>query len=218
MILGLFKAFSFVPSGSKALLLRFDKVVERDGVPVVVGPGFRWMWPFVNKWRMMHAGDHTINLPLQKIGLTDWRDSYEISGVVICRVKDTPEDLMKALTTTPDVLRSLIEYAPSVLQQVVSLRTRNDLIVSLSDITEDLRKVLQIQADEWGMKIVSVTFVNCSPTQEMTIARTVAEGLDKIGPTWQMLTKHHEEPAASVTPLHGTNGYALHTKGNGSHR
>ena len=78
---GAVAGIKFVSEGERALLLRFDKAVQRGGEYRVIMPGLRFLIPGAHKLARIHVKQRTINFPSQTIVLKD-RTVFEVSAVI----------------------------------------------------------------------------------------------------------------------------------------
>jgi regulator of protease activity HflC (stomatin/prohibitin superfamily) len=178
-LLGAFGGFQFVREGERAILLRFNKAVMKDGQYVVVRPGIKLVIPFADKLARMHVRHRTISLPPQVVRLAN-NEVFQVGVVILCEVKDSAEDLYNALFQTTDIDRALIDYSQTVVQSTIAGRSVNDLTERLDEITQLLCENLQVQANEWGMYIISTRLVECTPTQTTQLLDAVRETLDGV--------------------------------------
>lgn len=156
----------FVREGERAILLRFDKAIVKDGEYQVIMPGLRLMIPSVHKLARIHVRQRTINFPDQAIILAD-HTLFNVSAVLICRVKDSAQDLYNALFETTNINNALTDYGMVVIREVLGGKNYQDLFgENRLRIAEELIKGIQLQADQWGIEVLLFELSDCRPTDE----------------------------------------------------
>lgn len=164
--LGAVAGIRFVSEGERALLLRFDKAVtKRNGEYKVIMPGLRLMIPGAHKLARIHVRQRTINLPSQTIVLAD-STVFDVSAVILCRVKDTAQDLYNALFETTGINLALTDYGLIVIREVLADKTYENLVENRSQISNELFQAIQAQADGWGVEIIKFELSDCDPSPE----------------------------------------------------
>ncbi len=163
---GAIAGIKFVSEGERALLLRFDKAVKRGGEYKVIMPGLRFLIPGAHKLARIHVRQRTINFPSQTIVLKD-RTVFEVSAVLLCRVKDSAQDLYNALFETTGINTALSDFGMIVIREVVGERSYDDLFgESRAEVAAELVESIQKQADEWGIEVIKFELSDCKPNAE----------------------------------------------------
>jgi regulator of protease activity HflC (stomatin/prohibitin superfamily) len=156
----------FVREGERAIMLRFDKAIKRNGEYRVISPGLRMMIPSVHKLARIHVRQRTINFPAQTIVLSD-QTVFDVSAVLICRVKDTPQDLYNALFETTGIDTALTDYGLLVLRDVLTEKRYQDLSgTGRQEISHELLEKVQVKADEWGVEVLILELSDSNPSEE----------------------------------------------------
>lgn len=165
-IWGGFNSIRFVHEGERAILLRFEKAVMRNGNYVVKNPGFTMFWPKINRLATIHVRTRTINLPTQILTLND--DSIlGVSAIILARVIDTPVMVYHAIfETAAGVNAATSDVGLRILRQVMVEKSYADIIGNRQAIDEELRSELQAVASSWGLEIIAFSLSDCSPTTE----------------------------------------------------
>lgn len=165
-IWGIVKGFQFVKEGERAILTRFDKAIVRKGSYKVVMPGLKLMIPGIHRLARIHVRQRTINFPLQTIVLAD-NTVFEISAVLICRVKDSAQDLYNALFETTGINQALTDYGLTVVRKVLGNKRHDSLFgEDREKISSELLAAITGRAGEWGVEILAFELSDCKPNEE----------------------------------------------------
>lgn len=172
----------FVQEGERAIRLRFERAVKKGGSYVVVSPGFRWMIPGVHKLERTHIRQRTLELAKQTIILKD-RTVFEVGAVLVCSVKDTPDDLYKALFESDNLNRALKNIGATVVRNVVR-ELESDAMYGedTGGIGEKLVASISDRAAELGVQVHSFELTQCDPADGTTqLLQTKAMVAFKLG-------------------------------------
>jgi regulator of protease activity HflC (stomatin/prohibitin superfamily) len=166
-LLGAVGSIRFVREGERAIMLRFDKAVKRrNGEYKVIMPGLRLMIPGMHKLARIHVRQRTINFPGQTIVLAD-NTVFEVSAVLMCRVKDTALDLYNALFETTGINVALTDFGLMVVREVLGDKEYDDLFGDTrEEIAAELMAKLQPQANQWGVNVLVFELSDCRPNAE----------------------------------------------------
>lgn len=165
-VYGAVKGIQFVREGERAIMLRFDKAIKRGGQYKVIFPGLRLMIPGIHKLARQHVRQRTINFQSQVIVLSD-RTVFEVSAVLLCRVKDTPKDLYNSLFETANLNGALADYGLMVIRKVLADKGYENLFDEGRDeISQQLSELMAPKAAEWGVEVLQFELSDCNPTDE----------------------------------------------------
>lgn len=165
-LFGAAQSIKFVSEGERAILLRFDKAVrDKNGKPKVVHPGLRLIVPVMHKLARIHVRQRTINLPLQRIVLSD-NTVFSVAGIVLCRVKDSADDLYRALFETTGINQAINDIGQSVIRDVLHKMTSRMAIEGDRNLMHhELKTAMQAYTDAWGVEIISFQLSDFNPSQ-----------------------------------------------------
>ncbi len=145
---------------------RARKALLRNGEYRVIMPGLRMMIPGVHKLARIHVRQRTINFPEQTIVFSE-STVFDIGAVLMCRVKDSPNDLYNALFETTGIDEALTDYGLLVVRGVLAAKQYEDLFGQHREaISAELTSQAQDQAAEWGVEILSFELSDCRPSDE----------------------------------------------------
>lgn len=158
--------FVVVYDGQHALRFTLGRARE------VVGPGFHFKWPVVQRFRVEETKDTTLDLEPQVIQLKDDL-VYEVGAKVVYQIVD----LRKALIEVDDLVTGLKNRLTLAVQRVVKGQDRQS-IRDLPGMIQAVRAELRPVEEQWGVRIREFGFSNLSPspaTLEITQLRLLAE-------------------------------------------
>jgi len=178
---GVAGSIRFVKEGERGLLLRFEKAVKRNGEYRVILPGLRIMVPGMHKLARIHVRQRTINFPEQAIVLAD-STVFDIGAVMMCRVKDTADDLYNALFETTGIDEALTDYGLLVVREVLGGKSYGDLFgPNREAISSELLDTARDKAGEWGVDMLFFELSDCRPNDETArLIQTAAQATFKL--------------------------------------
>src|SRR5580700_2752337 len=130
----------------RAVLFHLGKV--RDGAR---GPGLIFFVPLLN--RVDRVSLRIITMPIQSQGIIT-RDnvSIDVSAVAYYRV----EDPIRAVIAIENVAEAINQIAQTTLRSVVGRHTLDETLSETDRINQNIREILDVQTEEWGIKVTTV--------------------------------------------------------------
>jgi regulator of protease activity HflC (stomatin/prohibitin superfamily) len=176
---GLASGARVVQEGQRGMKLRFGKVVRhkagsRKGNPKVVKPGFVFLIPGVDSLRKVHVRASTLNLDTQSIMLKD-RTVFNVGAMVIVRVRDTDDDVYRALFETFNLHGSVRDYCAAELRDVLTGMTYTDM-ADPESLARQVHARVEGKLTGWGLRVEEFMLTDCSPTP--ATARLVLMGTE----------------------------------------
>jgi regulator of protease activity HflC (stomatin/prohibitin superfamily) len=205
LILFAFKGMHKVPSGSKALRTRFNKVIHlrRDvydrlgykthsrGDAKVVGPGLVIGIPFVHNVMVESITEQFEPLP-PMIRLQPLR---EIASQINFKVVD----LEKSLVGVADYKGLMVNSCAAVIRRLVQQTTLSDDDISAAMLADDW---LQQRADHLGVRLLEVNVASANLTEPAQLAQAFRqEGIVLEGTPAAVLAARMVNGASVPTPL-----------------
>lgn len=117
----------------------------------VVGPGFRYIIPFIEFGMKVDMRVLTIEVAKQSV-ITKDNIPIEIDGVLFFQV----EDASKAIVNIQDYNFAISEYAKNSLRDVVGGLTLDELLSEREKIQDDIKTHIQEKVKEWGLQADSI--------------------------------------------------------------
>jgi regulator of protease activity HflC (stomatin/prohibitin superfamily) len=147
----------------RAVLFHLGKV--SDGAR---GPGLIFFVPLIN--RVHRVSLRIITMPIQSQGIIT-RDnvSIDVSAVAYYRV----EDPIRAVIAIESVAEAINQIAQTTLRSVVGRHTLDETLSETDTINKNIREILDIQTEEWGIKVTTVELkdIQLPDTMKRAMAR-----------------------------------------------
>lgn len=157
----------FVKEGERGLRLRFGQVVRRNGVPVIVEPGFALIVPKVEQLQRRHVRQQTVELQEQQVILKD-NSIWMVSAVVFFRVNDVYKALIEIDDLDAGVRNLCMGELRSVLQSLAGVEDIKDI----EGVSAALLAATSERAKDWGIELIGFRLTNCMPSAETASAVT----------------------------------------------
>jgi regulator of protease activity HflC (stomatin/prohibitin superfamily) len=115
------------------------------------GPGLVLIIPVID--RIQRVSLRIVTLPIQSQGIIT-RDnvSVDIAAVAYYRVKDA----VRSVIAIEDVRTAINQIAQTTLRAVVGRHTLDEALADTERINEDIRRILDVQTEEWGVEVTLV--------------------------------------------------------------
>ncbi len=115
------------------------------------GPGLVLIIPVID--RIQRVSLRIVTLPIQSQGIIT-RDnvSVDIAAVAYYRVKDA----VRSVIAIEDVRAAINQIAQTTLRAVVGQHTLDEALSETERINEDIRTILDVQTEEWGVEVTLV--------------------------------------------------------------
>ena len=130
----------------RAVIFHLGKV--RDGAR---GPGVIFFTPFINQVHRVSL--RIVTMPIQSQGIIT-RDnvSVDVSAVAYYRVADP----VRSVVAIEDVETAINQIAQTTLRAVVGRHTLDETLSETDKINGNIREILDVQTEEWGIKVTTV--------------------------------------------------------------
>jgi regulator of protease activity HflC (stomatin/prohibitin superfamily) len=115
------------------------------------GPGVVLIVPLVD--RVQRVSLRIVTMPIQSQGIIT-RDnvSVDVSAVAYYRV----EDAVRSVIAIENVAAAIDQIAQTTLRAVVGRHTLDETLSETETINRNIREILDVQTDEWGVKVTVV--------------------------------------------------------------
>jgi regulator of protease activity HflC (stomatin/prohibitin superfamily) len=130
----------------RAVIFRLGRV--RDAAR---GPGLIFFVPFIN--RVHRVSLRIVTMPIQSQGIIT-RDnvSVDVSAVAYFRVADP----IRSVVAIENVYSAIDQIAQTTLRAVVGRHTLDETLSETDTINQNIREILDVQTEEWGIKVTTV--------------------------------------------------------------
>jgi regulator of protease activity HflC (stomatin/prohibitin superfamily) len=115
------------------------------------GPGLIVFVPFID--RVHRVSLRIVTMPIQSQGIIT-RDnvSVDVSAVAYYRVADT----IRSVVAIENVSAAINQIAQTTLRAVVGRHTLDETLSETDAINQNIREILDVQTEEWGMEVTVV--------------------------------------------------------------
>src|ERR1700694_4178633 len=130
----------------RAVVFRLGKITGEAR-----GPGLIFIVPFAH--RIHRVSFRIITMPIQSQGIiTKDNVSIDVSAVAYYRV----EDPIRAVIAIENVEAAISQIAQTTLRAVVGRHTLDETLSETDTINQNIREILDVQTEEWGIKVTVV--------------------------------------------------------------
>ena len=139
--------FHIIKQYERAVVFHLGRVDDDDAR----GPGLIFLIPLVNRVRRVSL--RIVTLPIESQGIIT-RDnvSVGVSAVAYYRV----EDAVRSIVAIENVSAAISQIAQTTLRAVVGRHTLDETLSETDEINENIREILDVQTEEWGVKVTVV--------------------------------------------------------------
>jgi regulator of protease activity HflC (stomatin/prohibitin superfamily) len=114
-------------------------------------PGLLFCVPVIN--RIHRVSLRIVTMPIQSQGIiTKDNVSIDVSAVAYYRV----EDPVKSVLAIENVAEAINQIAQTTLRAVVGRHTLDEALSETDAINQNIREILDVQTEEWGIKVTVV--------------------------------------------------------------
>jgi regulator of protease activity HflC (stomatin/prohibitin superfamily) len=145
-LVGLALSVRILKQYERAVVFRLGRVTG-----AARGPGLIVFIPFVD--RVHRVSLRIVTMPIQSQGIIT-RDnvSIDVSAVAYYRVKDT----IRSVVAIENVASAINQIAQTTLRAVVGRHTLDETLSETDAINKNIREILDVQTEEWGMEVTVV--------------------------------------------------------------
>ncbi|MGB8878361.1 MAG: slipin family protein [Solirubrobacteraceae bacterium] len=139
-------AFYVIKQYERAVVFRLGKITGEAR-----GPGLIFVAPFVQ--RINRVSLRIITMPIQSQGIiTKDNVSIDVAAVAYYRV----EDPVRSVVAIENVGAAIGQIAQTTLRAVVGRHTLDETLSETDAINQNIREILDVQTEEWGIKVTVV--------------------------------------------------------------
>src|SRR6202453_3949208 len=143
---GLAMSVRILKQYERAVMFHLGKV--RDGAR---GPGLIFFAPLINQVHRVSL--RIITMPIQSQGIiTSDNVSIDVSAVAYYRV----DDPIRSVVAIENVEVAINQIAQTTLRAVVGRHTLDETLSETDTINKNIREILDVQTEEWGIKVTTV--------------------------------------------------------------
>jgi regulator of protease activity HflC (stomatin/prohibitin superfamily) len=141
-------------AASVRILKQYERGVQfrlgrvKDGAR---GPGVIFIVPFVD--HVHRVSLRIVTMPIQSQGIiTKDNVSVDVSAVAYYRV----DDAVRSVVAIENVSAAINQIAQTTLRAVVGRHSLDETLSETDTINQNIREILDVQTEEWGVKVTTV--------------------------------------------------------------
>jgi regulator of protease activity HflC (stomatin/prohibitin superfamily) len=128
--------------------------------------GIHFKIPFVEKAVTVPVYEESVDVMKQE-AITRDNVPVEVDGVVFFEIKDTDEDVKDAIVNVGDYKRQTLNYATSILRDLVGKKQLDDLLQKRGEIGDQIKEQLDDKTDSFGVNVLDVEIQNINLPEKM---------------------------------------------------
>lgn len=134
----------------------------------IMNPGWRLVIPIFQSYQLVDVRTKAVDVPDQN-AITRDNVSVKVNAVIYYKVGDAS----KAIIEVEDFRYAISQYAQTTMRNIVGEVTLDELLTSRDKIADRIREIVDIETDNWGLKVQNVELkdVSLPPEMERTIAK-----------------------------------------------
>jgi regulator of protease activity HflC (stomatin/prohibitin superfamily) len=146
VLLGLATSVRILKQYERGVQFRLGRV--KDGAR---GPGLIFIIPLID--HLHRVSLRIVTMPIQSQGIiTKDNVSVDVSAVAYYRV----EDAVRSVVAIENVAAAINQIAQTTLRAVVGRHTLDETLSETGTINQNIREILDVQTEEWGVKVTTV--------------------------------------------------------------
>ena len=154
VVVGILVLVLIVAATSIRVIKQYERVVLFELGKVkesARGPGLIFIIPIID--RVHRVSLRIITMPIQSQGIiTKDNVSIDVSAVAYYRV----EDPIRSVVAIENVQAAINQIAQTTLRAVVGRHTLDETLSETDSINQNIRTILDVQTEEWGIKVTVV--------------------------------------------------------------
>ena len=132
-------------------------------------PGLGFQLPFLHVVRIRDVREHTMDIPAQTV-ITKDNVEITVDGVMWVRPKADEESIRRTFYNIDNWKRAIIQLAMSNLRQEFGDQTLDESLVAREKIANNLERVLNNFAVDWGLVVSKVEMMLIDPPEDIKTA------------------------------------------------
>ena len=128
--------------------------------------GLHFKIPFIEKPVTVPVYEDSVDVMKQE-AITKDNVPVDVDGVVFFEIKDTTEDVKDSIINVGDYRRQTLNYATSILRDIVGKKELDDLLQRRDEIGDEIQKQLDDKTDSFGVNVMDVEIQNINLPEKM---------------------------------------------------
>jgi regulator of protease activity HflC (stomatin/prohibitin superfamily) len=126
------------------------------------GPGIFFFLPFVDEYKKVDLRIKAIDVPIQEM-ITKDSVTIKVNAVVFIRVVDPNKTIIQC----ENYMHATTAFAQTTLSGVIGSNELDDLLSKRDRINSQLREIVDIETDQWGVKVIATEVKDVLLPQKM---------------------------------------------------
>src|SRR6478752_4252298 len=172
VLIGVVASIRILKQYERGVQFRLGKV--KDGAR---GPGLIVIVPIFD--HVHRVSLRIITMPIQSQGIiTKDNVSVDVSAVAYFRIKDA----VRSVVAIENVNEAISQIAQTTLRAVVGRHTLDETLSETDKINQDIRAILDVQTEEWGVEVTVVELkdIQVPETMQRAMARQAEAEREKL--------------------------------------
>jgi len=144
----------------RSIVLRFGSFKRNRG------SGIHFKIPFIEKAVTVPIYEDSVDVMKQE-AITRDNVPVEVDGVVFFEVKDNEQDVKDAIVNVGDYRKQTLNYATSILRDLVGKKELDDLLQRRDEIGDEIQRKLDDKTDSFGVNVLDVEIQNINLPEKM---------------------------------------------------
>lgn len=153
IILVSIKQINQYQKGVKFLLGKYIGLME---------PGWRLVWPIIQSYQKVDLRVKAVDVPDQE-AITKDNISVRVNAVIYYKVREAE----KAIIEVENFPYAVSQLAQTTMRNAVGEVELDELLSQRDKVSENIRKVVDLATDPWGIQVVSVELKDITLPEEM---------------------------------------------------
>jgi regulator of protease activity HflC (stomatin/prohibitin superfamily) len=128
----------------------------------LMGPGWRIVWPIIQSYRKVDLRVKAVDVPDQE-AITKDNISVTVNAVIYYKVKEAE----KAVIEVENFPYAVSQLAQTTMRNAVGEVELDELLSQRDKVSENIRKIVDLATDPWGIEVVSVELKDITLPEEM---------------------------------------------------
>ena len=125
-------------------------------------PGWRLVWPIVESYRKVDLRVKAVDVPNQE-AITKDNISVSVNAVIYYKVQEAD----KVILEVEDFYYAISQLAQTTMRNAVGQVDLDGLLSQRDKVSENIRNIIDIATDPWGIKVLNVELKDITLPEEM---------------------------------------------------
>ncbi len=157
----------------RAVVFRFGKITR------VGGPGWTWIVPLIESFRIVDLRTHTIDIPPQEVITAD-QVVVRIDALVYLFVKPDRQSVINSVIEVKDYMKSSEGFVIASIRDLAGTLTLQELVSNIAKLNDAVQKALERVATNWGVGVEAVAISEIKLPAQLEKALTEQKAAEQM--------------------------------------